>query len=130
MMNSSLISLRQRFMKPEAHNRQTCHDDQPESHSGSIPDPSPSKQVTSTPLVIVPFIDVSSTKPSSLVTPPPINIEATIITISLPEITPFIALQLRVARLEQEMSEVRKTDHSADVLASIKSQVPTAVFYT
>ncbi|GKF65975.1 hypothetical protein Tco_0192492, partial [Tanacetum coccineum] len=32
---------------------------------------------------------------------------------------------LRVARLEQEMSEVKKTDHSADVLASIKSQVPT-----
>ncbi|GJU66348.1 hypothetical protein Tco_1252607 [Tanacetum coccineum] len=45
-----------------------------------------------------------------------------------PKITyPFIALQLRVARLEQEMFEVKKTDHSADVLASIKSQVPTAV---
>ncbi|GJU09958.1 hypothetical protein Tco_1132354, partial [Tanacetum coccineum] len=42
-------------------------------------------------------------------------------------ITPFIALQLRVARLEQEMSEVKKTDHSTDVLASIKSQVPTVV---
>ncbi|GJY00957.1 retrovirus-related pol polyprotein from transposon TNT 1-94 [Tanacetum coccineum] len=39
----------------------------------------------------------------------------------LKEITPFIALQLRVARLEQEMSEVKKTDHSADVLALIKS---------
>ncbi|GKC19892.1 hypothetical protein Tco_1022042 [Tanacetum coccineum] len=48
-------------------------------------------------------------------TPPPINTEATTITTSLPEITPFIALQLRVARLEQEMSEVKKTDHSADV---------------
>ncbi|GJS98990.1 hypothetical protein Tco_0820160 [Tanacetum coccineum] len=46
---------------------------------------------------------------------------------SLPEITPFIALQLRVAKLEQEMSEVKKTDLSADVLASIRSQVPTAV---
>ncbi|GJW70754.1 hypothetical protein Tco_0127671 [Tanacetum coccineum] len=45
----------------------------------------------------------------------------------LSEISPFIALQLRVARLEQEMSEVKKTDHSADVLASIRSQVPTAV---
>ncbi|GKE72476.1 hypothetical protein Tco_1534517, partial [Tanacetum coccineum] len=65
-------------------------------------------------------------KPSSLVTPPPINTEATTITTSLPEITPFIALQLRVARLEQETSEVKKTDHSADVLASIKSQVPTS----
>ncbi|GKD22841.1 hypothetical protein Tco_1224544, partial [Tanacetum coccineum] len=62
-----------------------------------------------------------------MVTPPPINTEATTITTSLPEITPFIALQLRVARLEQEVSEVKKTDHSADVLASIRSQVPTTV---
>ncbi|GJS64038.1 hypothetical protein Tco_0678602 [Tanacetum coccineum] len=87
-------------------------DDKPESHSGSmekskvreesdstIPDPS-HQTVTSTPPVIAPFTDVSSSKPSLL---------------------------LRVARLEQEMSEVKKTDHSADVLASIRSQVPTAV---
>ncbi|GJR42340.1 hypothetical protein Tco_1310443 [Tanacetum coccineum] len=92
----------------------------------TIPDPS-HQTVTSTPPVIAPFTNVSSTKPSSLVTPPPINTEATTITTSLPEITPFIALQLRVARLEQEMSEVKKTDHSADVLASIKSQVPMVV---
>ncbi|GJV83615.1 putative reverse transcriptase domain-containing protein [Tanacetum coccineum] len=83
--------------------------------------------VMSPPPVIAPFTDVSSSKPSLLVTPPPINTEATTITTSLPEITPFIALQLRVARLEQEMSEVKKTDHSTDVLASIRSQVPTAV---
>ncbi|GKG04130.1 hypothetical protein Tco_0314517, partial [Tanacetum coccineum] len=62
-----------------------------------------------------------------MITSPPINTEATTITTSLPEITPFIALQLRVARLEQEMSEVKKSDHSTNVLASIKSQVPTAV---
>ncbi|GKD16776.1 hypothetical protein Tco_1205934, partial [Tanacetum coccineum] len=74
-----------------------------------------------------PFTEFSYPKPSSLVTPPPINTEATTITPSLPEITPFIALQLRVARLEQEMSEVKKSDHSANVLASIKSQVPMAV---
>ncbi|GKF30542.1 hypothetical protein Tco_0100340, partial [Tanacetum coccineum] len=91
-----------------------------------IPDPS-HQTVTSTPPVIAPFIDVSSSKLSLLVTPPPINTEATIITTSLLEITPFIALQLRVARLEQEISKVKKTDHSADVLASIRSQVPTAV---
>ncbi|GJU01920.1 hypothetical protein Tco_1112258 [Tanacetum coccineum] len=97
-----------------------------EESDSTIPDPS-HQTVTSTPPVIAPFTDVSSTKPSSLVTPPPINTEATTITTSLPEITPFIALQLRVAKLEQEMSEVKKTDHSADVLASIRSQVPTAV---
>ncbi|GJY58617.1 hypothetical protein Tco_0458509 [Tanacetum coccineum] len=70
----------------------------------TIPDLS-HQTVTLTPPVIAPVIDFSSPKPSSLVTPPPINTEATTITIYLLEITPFIALQLRVARLEQEMSE-------------------------
>ncbi|GJU05038.1 hypothetical protein Tco_1121468 [Tanacetum coccineum] len=97
-----------------------------EESDSTIPDSS-HQTGTSTPPVIPPFTDVTSSKPSLLVTPPPINTEATTITTSLPEITPFIALQLRVARLEQEMSEVKKTDHSADVLASIRSQVPTAV---
>ncbi|GJX92562.1 hypothetical protein Tco_0347148 [Tanacetum coccineum] len=85
-----------------------------EESESTIPDPD--QTITSTPPVIAPFTDVTSSKPSLLVTPPPINTEATTITTSLPEITPFIALQLRVARLEQEMSEVKKTDHSADVL--------------
>ncbi|GJS17685.1 hypothetical protein Tco_0412157 [Tanacetum coccineum] len=82
-----------------------------EESDSTIPDSS-HQTVTSTPPVIPPFTEVSSSKPSLLVTPPPINTEATTITTSLPEITPFIALQLRVARLEQEMSEVRRTDHS------------------
>ncbi|GKG03865.1 hypothetical protein Tco_0314252 [Tanacetum coccineum] len=73
------------------------------------------------------MLHFSSPKPSLQVTPPPINTKATTITTSLPEITPFIALQLRVAKLEQDMSEEKKTDHSAAVLASIKSQVPTVV---
>ncbi|GJX25514.1 hypothetical protein Tco_0231810 [Tanacetum coccineum] len=97
-----------------------------EESDSTIPD-TIHQTVTSTPPVIAPFTDVSSTRPSLLVTPPLINTEATTITTSLPEITPFIALQLRVARLEQEMSKVKKTDHQADVLASIKSQVPMAV---
>ncbi|GKE30395.1 hypothetical protein Tco_1445779 [Tanacetum coccineum] len=45
----------------------------------------------------------------------------------IPEITPFIALQPRVAKLEQDMSEVKKFDHSTDVLASIQSQVTPIV---
>ncbi|GJT47251.1 hypothetical protein Tco_0955966 [Tanacetum coccineum] len=67
-----------------------------EESDSTIPDPS-HQTVTSTPPVIAPFTDVSSTKPSSLVTPPPINTEATTIITSLPEITPFISLQLRMA---------------------------------
>ncbi|GJZ08494.1 hypothetical protein Tco_0542777 [Tanacetum coccineum] len=88
-------------------------EENPESHSvikesdSTIPDPS-HQTVTSNLPVIAPFTDVSSTKPSSLVTPPPINTEAT-----------------TIITIEQEMSEVKKTDHSTDVLASIKSQVPT-----
>ncbi|GJY31779.1 hypothetical protein Tco_0415274, partial [Tanacetum coccineum] len=61
------------------------------------------------------------------ITTPPINTEAPAITTAILEITPFIALQLRVAKLEQDMSEVKKFDHSADVLASIQSQVPPVV---
>ncbi|GJU39645.1 hypothetical protein Tco_1192602 [Tanacetum coccineum] len=61
------------------------------------------------------------------ITTPPINTEALAITTAIPEITPFIALQLRVMKLEQDMSEVKKFDHSADVLASIQSQVPPVV---
>ncbi|GJY99531.1 hypothetical protein Tco_0516961 [Tanacetum coccineum] len=83
--------------------------------------------LTTTPPVIPPFAEISSSKPSLQVTPPPINTEATTITTSLPEITPFIALQLRVARLEQEMSEVKKTVHFTDVVTSIRSHVPTTV---
>ncbi|GKF67861.1 hypothetical protein Tco_0197540, partial [Tanacetum coccineum] len=55
-----------------------------EESDSTIPDPS-HQTVKSTPPVIAPFIDVSSTKPSSLVTPPPINIEATTITTCLPK---------------------------------------------
>ncbi|GJY97018.1 retrovirus-related pol polyprotein from transposon TNT 1-94 [Tanacetum coccineum] len=66
-----------------------------EESDSILPDPS-YQTVTSTPPVIAPFTDVSSTKPSLQVTPPPINTNATTITTSLPKITPFIALQLRV----------------------------------
>ncbi|GKF21124.1 hypothetical protein Tco_0069762, partial [Tanacetum coccineum] len=85
-------------------NDKPTEDDQEKSKvvdefDSTIPDLS-HQTVTSTPPVIAPVTDFSSPIPSSL---------------------------LRVARLEQEMSEVKKTDHSANVLALIKSQVPTIV---
>ncbi|GJX14035.1 retrovirus-related pol polyprotein from transposon TNT 1-94 [Tanacetum coccineum] len=61
------------------------------------------------------------------ITTTPINTKAPAITTAILEITPFIALQLRVAKLEQDMSEVKKFDHSVDVLAFIQSQVPPVV---
>ncbi|GJR02012.1 retrovirus-related pol polyprotein from transposon TNT 1-94 [Tanacetum coccineum] len=94
-----------------------------EESDSTIPDSS-RQTVTSTPPVIAPFTDVSSSKPSLLVTPPPINTEATTITTSLPEITPFIALQLRVARLEQEMLKTKLDDALLKHMNPIKSDKP------
>ncbi|GJW99013.1 hypothetical protein Tco_0180821 [Tanacetum coccineum] len=73
-----------------------------------------------------PVLQQTTPTPTTIPTPP-INTEAPAITTAIPEITPFIALQLRVAKLEQDMSEVKKIDHSAAVLASIQSQVPPVV---
>ncbi|GJV53622.1 hypothetical protein Tco_1449363 [Tanacetum coccineum] len=93
-----------------------------EAQAGPDPEPMQEDQTGSDSgklhVLITPVIDFSSPKPSLHVTTPPINTEATSITTTLPEITPFIALQLRVAKLEQDMSEVKKTDHSAAALAS------------
>ncbi|GJS43288.1 hypothetical protein Tco_0568331 [Tanacetum coccineum] len=61
-------------------------------------------KVTSTPPVIAPFTDVSSTKPSSLVTPPPIRHEATTINTSPPEITPFTPCT-NSSKMEQEITK-------------------------
>ncbi|GJY70319.1 hypothetical protein Tco_0474022 [Tanacetum coccineum] len=62
-----------------------------------------------------PFLQQTTPNPTTIPTPP-INTEAPTITTAIPEITPFIALQLRVAKLEQDMSEVKKIDHSAAAL--------------
>ncbi|GJT79586.1 hypothetical protein Tco_1053928 [Tanacetum coccineum] len=61
-----------------------------------------------------PVLQQTTPNPTTIPTPP-INT------------TPFIALQLRVTKLEQDMSEVKKIDHSAAILASIQSQVPLVV---
>ncbi|GJS20376.1 hypothetical protein Tco_0449008 [Tanacetum coccineum] len=92
-----------------------------EESDSTIPDPS-HQTVTSTPPVIAPFTDVSSTKPSSLVTPPPINTEATTIITSLPEITPFISLQLRVNRQGalEEFDLKNEGYHDKEVAVKVK----------
>ncbi|GJX51651.1 hypothetical protein Tco_0278496 [Tanacetum coccineum] len=65
-----------------------------------------------------PVLQQTTQIPTTTTTSPIITEPPTIIP-EIPKITPFIALQLRVAKLEQDMSEVKKFDHSADVLASI-----------
>ncbi|GJX39393.1 hypothetical protein Tco_0252696 [Tanacetum coccineum] len=73
-----------------------------------------------------PVLQQTTPTPTTIQTPP-INTEAPAITTTIPEITPFIVLQLRVAKLEQDISEVKKINHSATVLSSIQSQVPPVV---
>ncbi|GJY48376.1 hypothetical protein Tco_0438332 [Tanacetum coccineum] len=90
-----------------------------EESDSTIPDSS-HQTVTSTPPVIAPFTEVSSSKPSLRVTPPPINMEATTITTSLPEITPFIALQLRV--LERHTANLIEKYSVLPGLESIQNQ--------
>ncbi|GKC88756.1 hypothetical protein Tco_1149405, partial [Tanacetum coccineum] len=48
------------------------------------------------------------------------------ISLSPPHVTPTILI-LRVAKLEKDVSELKKIDHSAEALAFLKSQVPTVV---
>ncbi|GKB42278.1 hypothetical protein Tco_0887220, partial [Tanacetum coccineum] len=91
-----------------------------EESDSTIPDPS-QQTVMSTPPVIAPFTNVSSTKPSSLDITPPINTEAITITTSLPEITPFIALQLRDWINQGKSSKRRRHDSGA----SGSAQPPT-----
>ncbi|GJR99993.1 hypothetical protein Tco_0316502 [Tanacetum coccineum] len=59
-----------------------------EESGSTIPDPS-HQTGTSSPPVIPPFTEIPSSKPLSLVTPPPINTEATTITTSLPKLLHF-----------------------------------------
>ncbi|GJV64950.1 hypothetical protein Tco_1475778 [Tanacetum coccineum] len=101
-------------------------EDNPKSHSGSM---SSMKNLEDTDNFGDQFLNDKPTEDdqekSKVVTTPPITTEATSITTTLLEITSFIALQLRVAKLEQDMSEVKKTDHCTAAYASINPKFPT-----
>ncbi|GJT26495.1 hypothetical protein Tco_0906770 [Tanacetum coccineum] len=58
---------------------------------------------------------------------PPITIDALTITTVVPESDTLSAVQLRVAKLEKDVSELKKIDHSTKALATLKLQVPTVV---
>ncbi|GKE12701.1 hypothetical protein Tco_1416252, partial [Tanacetum coccineum] len=55
------------------------------------------------------------------------TIDAPTITTVVPESDALFAVQLRVTKLEKDVSNVKKIDHSAEALATLKSQVPTVV---
>ncbi|GJU99582.1 hypothetical protein Tco_1328853 [Tanacetum coccineum] len=58
---------------------------------------------------------------------PPIIIDAPTITTAVPESNALSAVQLRVTKLEKDVSELKKIDHSVEALDTLKSQVPTVV---
>ncbi|GKE97257.1 hypothetical protein Tco_1582112 [Tanacetum coccineum] len=74
-----------------------------------------------TPTILI----VQQTK--TLIHTPPIITKAPTITTIVPESDALSAVQLRVAKLEKDMSELKKIDHSAETLATLKSQVPTVI---
>ncbi|GJT19812.1 hypothetical protein Tco_0878518 [Tanacetum coccineum] len=93
----------------------------------------PVQETSSAALVItlrLPSVSTTPPVPQQTTTPiptPPITTDAPIITIVVPESNTLTIVQLRVAKLEKDVSELKKIDHSAKALATLKSQVPTVV---
>ncbi|GJS45202.1 hypothetical protein Tco_0595323 [Tanacetum coccineum] len=85
------------------------------------------------PVTTLPPLSVSTIPPAplqqstTLIPSPPITTDAPIITTAVPESDVLSAVQLRIAKLEKDVFELNKIDHSAKVLATLKSQVPTVV---
>ncbi|GJT17685.1 hypothetical protein Tco_0876391 [Tanacetum coccineum] len=83
-------------------------------------------------ITLLPPSSVSTIPPILLqtITPiptPSITTEAPTITTVLPESDALAVVHLRVMKLEKDVSELKKIDHSAEALASLKFQVPTVV---
>ncbi|GKB38984.1 hypothetical protein Tco_0883926 [Tanacetum coccineum] len=66
-------------------------------------------------------------KTTAPIHPPPITTDAPIITSAVPKSDSLSTVQLRVAKLEKDVSELKKIDHSAKALATLKSQVVMVV---
>ncbi|GJT47277.1 hypothetical protein Tco_0955992 [Tanacetum coccineum] len=83
--------------------------------------------VTTLPLPSVSTIPLIPHQTTAPILTPPIITDAPTITTVVPELDALSAVQLRVAKLEKDVSELKKIDHSAKDLAAFKSQVPTVV---
>ncbi|GJY63425.1 hypothetical protein Tco_0464885 [Tanacetum coccineum] len=71
----------------------------------------------------IPHVLLQTTTP---IPSPPIIDEALTITTAVPESDAFNVVQLRVEKLGKDVSELKKIDHSAKALATLKSQRHTA----
>ncbi|GKB41641.1 hypothetical protein Tco_0886583 [Tanacetum coccineum] len=84
------------------------------------------------PVITLPLPSISTTPPTPQQTttpipPPPITTDAPIITSDVLESDALFAVQLRVTKLEKDVSELSKMDHFTKALSTLKSQVPTVV---
>ncbi|GJW48156.1 hypothetical protein Tco_0079802 [Tanacetum coccineum] len=63
----------------------------------------------------------------TLIPTPPITTDAPTVTIAVPKSNALTAVELRVSKLEKDVSELKIVDHSSKALAVLQSQVPTVV---
>ncbi|GJT17799.1 hypothetical protein Tco_0876505 [Tanacetum coccineum] len=101
-----------------------------------ISEPIVPKPVQESPLIATittlppPFISTTPLVPQKTTTPiptKPITTDALTITTVVLESNALTAVELRVANLEKDMSELKTVDHSTEALAILKSQVPSVV---
>ncbi|GJX64436.1 hypothetical protein Tco_0298779 [Tanacetum coccineum] len=83
--------------------------------------------ITTLPLPSVSTISLVPHKTTTPIPKPPITTDAPTITTAVLESDALSAVQLRVGKLENDVSELKKIDHSTEALATLKSQVPTIV---
>ncbi|GJX23749.1 hypothetical protein Tco_0228194, partial [Tanacetum coccineum] len=73
-----------------------------------------------------PSVSIAPSVPQQTTTPT-ITTEAPIITTSVSESDALFVVQLRVAKLEKDVSDLKKIDLSAEALVALKIQVPSVV---
>ncbi|GJY57662.1 hypothetical protein Tco_0457554 [Tanacetum coccineum] len=81
---------------------------------------------TVSPPQVTPTISIMQQTTTSIPTPP-ITTEYPTITTAVPKFDALTAVQLTVAKLEKDVSELKNINHSAKIIATLKSQVPTVV---
>ncbi|GJX74533.1 hypothetical protein Tco_0313128 [Tanacetum coccineum] len=97
----------------------------------TVPTPvqeSPSTATTTT--LPPPIVSTTPSVPQQTTTPiptPTITIDAPTVTTVVPESNALTTVELRVAKLEKDVSELKTIDHSNKALAILKSQVPSVV---
>ncbi|GJY78857.1 hypothetical protein Tco_0484658 [Tanacetum coccineum] len=100
----------------------------PKSSSLSVSSESPS--ITTVTTLPAPSVSTTPSIPqqkTTLIPTPTITIDALIITIAVSEFDALSAVQLRVSKLEKDMSDLKKIDLFAEALAALKTQVPSVI---